>query len=358
MASRKSQHFVPKAHLKPFSTNGDRKSISLFNIKSEQLIDNAGIKHQCARNYFYGKDDTLEKMLGEIEGEYAMAVRNAETRSFTAGDLSWMRLFMAVQYGRTEAAVQQMKEFAEKSGAILFRGMSLPENERFPLDPHQLVIQAMKQMRALTPYMKDLDFCIFQNRTPRPFITSDNPLINTNRFYCQKLEEDSWGAMSAGALFLLPLGPRLLACFYDAGVYSVKNHDGYVEVPKKADVLAFNEMQYLSAAENIYFSDPADGQRIASEFKGVRDRRVKELASLTEFLAVEMPDGTDRLVRRKPGMDEKQFQSKYVMYRVPRPKPARWPSVLGFRMKPVAYSNGSASGHVGHEKWLRGDRPE
>jgi hypothetical protein len=104
-----------------------------------------------------------------------------------------MRLFMAVQYGRTEAAAEQIKEFFIKSAAITFRGMPLPEKERPPLDAHQIVLQALKQMKALSPYMKDLAFCRFQNRTPTPFVTSDNPLINTNRFYCQKVGEDTWG---------------------------------------------------------------------------------------------------------------------------------------------------------------------
>jgi hypothetical protein len=164
--------------------------------------------------------------------------------------------------------------------------------------------------------------------------------------------------MSAGALFILPLGPRLLGCFYDPGVYAVEHHEGYVEVHKKPDILAFNEMQYLNAAENIYFSDQTDGDRIAAEFEAVRYRRVKELARLTEFLAVQLPDGRERLVPLKPGMDEGKFESKYVMYRVPRPIPLRWPSLRPFRMKPVAHSNGSAAGFVRRAEWLRGEKPE
>jgi len=353
MASRKNQHYVPKVHLKPFSTDANGNAISLFNIKSGRLINDAGIKHQCARNYFYGKDGVLENMLEEIEGQYAIAVRKANARTLDAGDLEWMRLFMAVQYARTEAAAQQIKEFFEKSAAVTFRGMALPESERPPLDAHQIVLQSLNQMRALGPYTKDLAFCIFQNRMPANFVTSDNPLINTNRFYCQKIGEDNWGAVSAGALFILPLGPRLLGCFYDPGVYSVEHRDGYAGVTKKSDVLAFNEMQYLTAAENIYFSEQTAGDRIVAEFEAVRDRRVKELARLTEFLSVGTADGRDRLVRLKPGMDENKFESKYVMYNVPRPIPARWPSVLPFRMKPRAYSNGSAIGYVRREEWLR-----
>ena len=132
-------------------------------------------------------------MLGEIEGRYAEAVRKANAGSFDAGDLAWMRLFMAVQYARTEAAAKQIREFFEKSAALKFRGKSLPETERPPLDAHQVILQSLKQMKALSPYMKDLAFCIFHNRTVTPFVTSDNPLINTNWFCSQKIGEDTWG---------------------------------------------------------------------------------------------------------------------------------------------------------------------
>jgi len=291
-------------------------------------------------------------MLGEMEGAYAEAVRKAQAQAFDKGDLSWMQLFTVVQHARTEVAAQQMREFYEKSSAIKFRGVELPESERPTMTAHQTVMQSMKQIMWLSPYMKDLTFCIFQNRTPIPFVTSDNPVVNTNRFYCQKIGEDTWGAMSAGALFMLPLGPRLLGCFFDAGVYSVEKQ-AYVPVHKKSDVLAFNTMQYLNAAENIYFSDPAVSERIATEFEASRERRVKDLARLTEFLAVEMPDGRDRLVRKKSGMDERKFDSKYVQYCVPRPIPARWPSVIPFRINPVAFSNGSAVGYVRHKEWLK-----
>lgn len=358
MASRKNQHFVPKVHLAPFASDPNGNTISLFNIKSGQLIHGAGIKHQCSRTYFYGKDGKLEEMLGQIEGRYATAVRNATTQTFNMADHDWLRLFMSAQYSRTAAAAEQIKEFYEKSAAITFRGMSLPESERPPMDPHQHVVGALRQMKAITPYMRDLDFCIVDNRTGSDFVTSDNPVINTNRFYLQKLGDDTWGAGSAGALFIMPLGPRHLACFYDPGVYAVPNRTGYVEVKKKSDVLACNEMQYLNASENIYFSDTEDGERVATELDAVRDRRVKELVRLREYVARTLPDGRERLSRLKPGMDERKFEAKYVQYSVPRSIPRHWPSILPFRLKPVSYSNGSTVGHMRKPEWLHGIKPE
>jgi hypothetical protein len=76
MAAHKNQHFVPKVHLRPFSTDADQNAISLFNVKSGQAIHTAPIKHQCAKNYFYGKDGVLESLFVEIEGKYAEGVRS------------------------------------------------------------------------------------------------------------------------------------------------------------------------------------------------------------------------------------------------------------------------------------------
>jgi hypothetical protein len=353
MAAHKSQHFVPKVHLRPFSTDADRNAISLVNIKSGQAIHTAPIKHQCAKNYFYGKDGVLESLFVEIEGKYAEGVRKAESRNFDGGDETWLRLFMNLQFGRTEAAAEQIKQFYQKSAAITFRGRPLPETEVPQMDGKQLIIQALGSTKGLRASLEDLELRIFVNRTNTNFVTSDNPLMSTNRFYCQKIGEDTWGAISAGALFILPLTPRLAACLYDPGVYGVESSGYYVELKKQTDARAFNELQYLNAAENIYFSEPSDAERIATEFAAVSGRRVRELARLTEFLAKEMPDGRDRITPLRPGMDETKYDSKYIMYNVPRPIPARWPSVLPFRGKLIAHYNGSAAGYVRKSEWLK-----
>ncbi len=358
MASKKNQHFVPKVHLSAFSSDPDGNSISLFNIRSARVIHGAGIKHQCARSYFYGSDGKLEDLFGEVEGRYALAVRNARNGIFTAADCDWMRIFMALQSARTEVAAEQMREFHAKSAAITFRGKAIPEEQRPPMDWKNLLGEARQAFRSINPMIKDLRFCIIRNRTKVLFLTSDNPLVNTNRFYAQRLQQDNWGVGSAGAMFLMPLTPRLAVAFYDDGMYSPQHDGGYCDMKKVTDVQALNDMQYLNAYANIYFSDPGDADRIVGEFGAVSDRRVTELARLVEFGAVEMPDGRDRIFRLKPGMDEQKMDSKYIQYSTPRPFPPRWPSIMPFRMKIRAYTNGSAAGYVRNPEWLTKGFPD
>lgn len=68
MADNKNQHFVPKAHLKPFSVDGEGKAIHLFNLDAGRAIPNAAVRKQCSHDYLYGRDAQLERAIQTIEG--------------------------------------------------------------------------------------------------------------------------------------------------------------------------------------------------------------------------------------------------------------------------------------------------
>lgn len=63
MASNKNQHFVPRCYLRPFTLDGNGLSINIFNIDRSRAIKNAPVKNQCSGDYFYGKDQKLERAL-------------------------------------------------------------------------------------------------------------------------------------------------------------------------------------------------------------------------------------------------------------------------------------------------------
>ncbi|WP_107355944.1 DUF4238 domain-containing protein [Rhodopseudomonas palustris] len=68
MPDNKNQHYVPRCLLKPFTLNGDGRSINVFNMARERSIANAPVKSQCSRDYFYGRDDLRsEKVLADLE---------------------------------------------------------------------------------------------------------------------------------------------------------------------------------------------------------------------------------------------------------------------------------------------------
>lgn len=74
MPEYKNQHYVPRAHFKPFSRDGAGRAINLYLLKQDRRILNAPITGQCAKPYFYGEDGRLEKLLGQMEGAYASLV--------------------------------------------------------------------------------------------------------------------------------------------------------------------------------------------------------------------------------------------------------------------------------------------
>ena len=88
-----------------------------------------------------------------------------------------------------------------------------------------------------------LKVCLASNKTPLDFVTSDNPAILTNRWYIQTPDAQgvSFGIGSAGAVFYLPLTPRVCCVIYDGAVYSVTNSCGWRDVKRVGDVEAINE---------------------------------------------------------------------------------------------------------------------
>lgn len=108
MAHYKNNHFVPRRHLRRFS-NQTEKQISLYNLKSEKLIEGAPIKSQCSRSYFYTKDPKFEKTFTELEVvhqslfERMIAEEFAPTRE--SEDHKTLSAAVMFQEGRTVTAV-------------------------------------------------------------------------------------------------------------------------------------------------------------------------------------------------------------------------------------------------------------
>ena len=115
MASNKNQHFVPRCHLRPFTLEAEDAAISLFNLDRKKLILNAPVKNQCSKDYFYGKDEQLEKAIQLIESGYGKALRDLiqNSRPLTEGNKTVFKIFWLFQHLRTEAAATRAVQMAE-----------------------------------------------------------------------------------------------------------------------------------------------------------------------------------------------------------------------------------------------------
>jgi hypothetical protein len=94
--------------MRPFSINGDRRSIALYNFNSNRCIAGAAIRNQCARNYFYDRTGAIDAILGGYEGKYSEIVRSITGGVFDHEEgLKFLRYFSYLQYLRTEAMARQ-----------------------------------------------------------------------------------------------------------------------------------------------------------------------------------------------------------------------------------------------------------
>jgi hypothetical protein len=67
-SKKKNNHFVPRSYLRRFRSRSE-KELSLYNIKSDQTVENAPIKSQASRDYFYTKNAKFENLFESIETE-------------------------------------------------------------------------------------------------------------------------------------------------------------------------------------------------------------------------------------------------------------------------------------------------
>jgi hypothetical protein len=111
MQEKKNQHFVPRCALKPLASTvpASRSTCSIFPARA---IQNAAVKSQCARDYFYGKGEkSAEGLLAKLEEQYArIELHLSSGANLSRTDEDSLRLFIAVQLRRTEAAINQMRD--------------------------------------------------------------------------------------------------------------------------------------------------------------------------------------------------------------------------------------------------------
>jgi Protein of unknown function (DUF4238) len=353
MPERKNQHFVPRCALKPFTLNTVGLAINVFNIARERSIKNAAVKGRCARDYLYGKDLEAEKHLGKLEGQYARILAQLEAgKSLSDADKEWLRLFIFIQVRRTESAIRQMREAGEGLADATFKHHpeQRPPDER---TDENLMLSSMRLGMQLMPYVKDLKVSVFHNKTAFDFITCDNPAVLTNRFHFQRLKQRSFGVSNSGAILSMPLSPRMSAILYDGGVYSLPNASGtpFLDLKKTEDVAAINDLQFLAAGKNLYFSRWQDADTIRSAMTTVSSERDRAGPKTTVF--VRDPDSPNvEQYRRGTPEEEATARHSMITSSFQYPEPSRWPSPLKFRDKPKVYSNGSAIGHVRNPDWL------
>lgn len=343
MATNKNQHFVPRCHLKQFASDANGNAIRIYNVDRDKFIENAPIKNQCSRDYFYGKDPSLDAAIRTLEGAYGTAVGKILNPQYTLTDedRETLRIFWLMQYLRTEAASKRTVEITEN----LRRAMGTSDLS-LRLEIRDAVQMAMRIFAETIGIVSDLKVCLVCNHSHMPFVTSDDPAILTNRWalHNSKRTGRSFGLNSAGNLLLLPLTPRIMFLGYDGDVHSISHDRGWVHFRRDGDADAFNQHQYLNCRANIFVRDREHLPIVRAAF--LRTCALRPAARHRLHYAVLDRTHGDHshyaVVDNIPDDDHEALVHSQAVY----PAPSAWPQLLTWRSGACAFYNGTGIGYV------------
>jgi hypothetical protein len=347
LSTNKNQHFVPRCHLKPFTLDGQGLAINLYNLNRQQLIRNAPVKHQCSRDYFYGRHQELENAIQALEGDYANVIRRLVARSnhIEEQDAKFLSSFWIFQHVRTEALQQSIvKQGVELQQVV---GQELPE---FAFDRTEATLLALDAFAHNSEAIADLSVVLVKNGTTTAFLTSDNPAVQTNRWALHNSARRvaTFGMHSAGALALLPITPKLLVMLYDKDIYSVSHVDRLVIARNAADVRALNEHQQLNCVANLYVAPSFTEEQIAQ----LPDLTKERAASGPRIHVFQKKDNADQKYYATPVFDRTKGTEAIFATPTYFASPNGWPSFLNWRSKGFYFANGSGVGQV-RRAWIR-----
>lgn len=268
MPANKKHHYVPKFYLKNFSQ--DSLSINIYNISRDKTINNANLKNQCYKDYFYGRDDKVEKALGGIEGAASEIFREiikhqSAPQPFTKEHMRLV-LFVLIQHNRTTYAVDTLNEITDKFAKKLLaaeKSLNLHDLDKLKVSITEAGAFSVANATSALHFALDLKCKVLIAKEGTEFITSDNPAILYNQLF-EKLDYMSAIGLSCkGLQIFLPISPTILLHYYDSNCYKVGDRkSNAVRITELRDMDSLNKLQLVNASENIYFSS-AQNSRIS-----------------------------------------------------------------------------------------------
>jgi hypothetical protein len=282
MSDNKKHHYVPRFYLKRFSQ--DKKSIGVFNIHSGLIVENANLKNQCYKNYFYGKEKEFESAIDGIEGEASKLLRMIDEIGILPPPLSGEHLvlifYVLLQYSRTKYAADALNEMHDKMTKHIFRD-KIERETGVNLDNYLIGIQNISQYSVglsiqAYPVLIDLAYKILLNKTEIDFITSDNPIVMINPFLSFIQFGSNTGFANKGLLIFFPIATDQVILFYDPMVYRVGNDSKIaLKLDNFRDIENINILQGCSCYDNVYFKKNNFGS-FAFRKKVIPFRRMKK----------------------------------------------------------------------------------
>lgn len=267
---KKNQHYIPKFYLRNFSFKGNKKQIGIYNLNSSFFYSTAKLKTQGSQDFFYGYDGVIEDNLSKIEGVLASTIHEViqESKIPKNDSDSYLNLlsFIALTHLRNPVAVAMVKGHSEKMRKLLLEDNPETDIDKFiPIVPHSEAIEiALSALNSVIDVISDLNCKLLINKTDKPFITSDFPVIKYNMF----LEQRKWqfsmtGYGTVGLQIFLPLNSKYSLLFFDPRVYKVGfRKNNYITIEEENDIESLNILQVVNCFSTLFFDENASEKYI------------------------------------------------------------------------------------------------
>ncbi len=305
MPDYKKQHFIPQFYFRFFSWNN--KDIGMFNENNGKYYRSVFIKGQCQKDYFYGTDGNIEKILTDIEDKSIPALKELiKTQICKSHDNIFLNIlpFVIVQFSRT----QYLSDFIDDSNSKLLKDYT-KENLKYSklniktedLDDIKIKIEnapiiALQYSIISLPLFFDLKAKLFINSTPINFLFSDNPVILYNSLFYDKYFSNT-GYGNRGLQIFYPISPKLLLIFYDDYIYKIgETNRNEIIINNVQDVNKLNELQFLSANECIYFDNSFNEDKLLTYWDSVKKYKKSEKSNFIKSKKIKDRDKTRQLV--------------------------------------------------------------
>lgn len=271
MADNKNQHFVPQHYFKFFSGGDD--FICLLLRGNGRVVKTAPIKGQSSKSYFYGDSDT-EKQVTDIESKFIPTLKRLRQMEDFSGlsreDHEYLAQAIMFQRTRTLAARADFQPMHDKIGRLMLQG-AINADEKLSEEFKQELLQVLPYVTANAEAhqgvrmglavieahnLLDLECILLKNKTTRPFIFGDAPVVLTNPAQKKIVNRGVLGAKSPGLIVYYPIGPFEGVMLVDRNVYDVKGvRAGRLNVRELRDVEQLNKLQIHASASAVYFHD-------------------------------------------------------------------------------------------------------
>lgn len=261
MAENRRQHYVPQMLLGKFSRDGKRTDVVV--LDAGKRIRDVGIREQCYRDYYYGKDRVMEKAFSDTEGKFGAILGDlsaAHLQSISDTEIIHLRLYVLFQRMRTVTAAMSTELASEAALKELLR----PEADAKGIDLGAVRIHASNpQFLALAQAtvgagaIADLPVKFLLHERKVGFVISDHPVVICNQFVeshprlslCYGAE----GLIVKGIQIIMPVSPRACIVMYDPQTYACGSPRSRVVVADCHDVRVINSLQAANANKCLYY---------------------------------------------------------------------------------------------------------